>query len=434
MDIINRIWSSLGSRGLSVFIFIMGLTCLLFLAVFGAIIPIWWVNSIATLLPFKVLYILFFINLVICEIKWIPVVIRRCKRPEIPEKEEYCERFRHRSVVRGPWSVASGLEKYLRRRGYKVEGQGEQGPENPSLLAPRSSLLLYAYRGRFSPIGNLLFHLSFLFIAAGVFVSMFYRFEARVLLMEGQEFAGFTAEYGRNAPDMRFNVLDIEPGFWKEKLLFTELFARIEYKGGEDVVRISKAANTNGANITIQGISYTPKYILRNLAGNVLDVGYVNLSNFVPGTEDYFIIPGFPYKIYVSIYPDFEVKEGKAGTKSMNLANPRYLVRVSRGKIPAFSGVLGLKDEVYFDGLALSFPEIKYNGTFQIVRDPGVWLIWAAFILMGTGLLWKLLFYRKEVAVSTFGDKTYLYVNSDYCPALFLNRCAAIIERGLPAC
>lgn len=418
MGIANKLWDFLGSRNLSVYIFIMGLTYILFLAAFGAVVPAWWVNNISNLLPFKVLYILFFINLIICEIKWMPVVVRRCRRPKVPETEADWQRFGRKLTVQSSEFRVQELGKYLKRRGYRIQTTDNRlQTEDLGLESKVSGLesIFYAYKGRFSSIGNILFHLSFLFIVAGVFVSSNYRFEKKVLLMEGQE-----SEDG-------FKVIRIKPEFWKERLLFTDLLADIESKDGKNVVRLSSSANVRGAKITIQGISYAPKYVLRSLNGGMADVGYVNLANFVPGSVDHFSIPGFPYKIYVSLYPDHEIREGKIGTGSMNLSNPGYVIKVVRGKTLVYSGVLSLKDEAFFDGFGLSFPEIKYNGTFRVVRDPGMRLIVVAFILMGVGLTWKLLFYKREVAVRIFGDATCLYVNSDYYPNLFLKRYMAVI-------
>lgn len=421
----TKLWDMLGSRNLSVYIFITALTYILFLVCFSAAVPAWWVSNISRLLPFKILYILFFVNLVVCEIKWIPVIIKRCGKPEIPITEEDYQRFRHKVVVSGQWSVVSrGLERYLRRRGYRVRSwessepkvRGQESEEkNFSLPTPHSSPILYAYKGRFSPIGNLLFHASFLLILAGVLFSMISHFEKNLLLMEGQ-----SSEDG-------FDVVEIKPQFWKEKLLFTDLMAGIKSDKGEDEVRISQAARINGSKITIQGIGYTPKYVLRNMNGDVVDVGYVNLVNFIPGSVDNFSIPGFPYKIYVSIYPDFEVREGKVGTRSMNLNNPRYGVRVVRGKTMVYSGMLGLRDEAFFEDFSLSFPEIKYNSTFRIIIDKGEPLIWTGFILMIAGLIWKLLFYRREIAVMVFGDEIYFYLNSDYYHALLLKKCTTVL-------
>lgn len=234
-------------------------------------------------------------------------------------------------------------------------------------------------------------------------------------------------------PNIDFEVERIEPKFWKNELLFTYLAATLKDREVEGIVKLNSALKLAGNRVTIEGISYTPRYELRELTGRLLDIGYVNLANFAPGTVDTFRIPGYPYKIHVSIYPDIEFKNGKIGTKTMNLNNPRFLLKITRGKFIVFSGLLGLNDEAYFDGLGLSFPEIKYNGVFRVIRDPGEWLIWMALILMVAGLIWKLLFYRREIAVGILGDKIYLCLNSDYYPALLLRRYRTILEAGSAA-
>ena len=48
--------------------------------------------------------------------------------------------------------------------------------------------------------------------------------------------------------------------------------------------------------------------------------------------------------------------------------------------------------------------------------------IWTAFVLFGLGLVWRLLFYRREIAVVIESDKATIYGNSDYYPSLFENR------------
>lgn len=421
----KRAWNFLGSRNLSVFIFIMGMTYTLFLVIFSMVVPLPWVANISRLLPFKVLYLLFFINIVICEIKWIPVIVRRCRKPKMPERPEDLERFGHKITVSREPSAVCRLERYLRRRGYKIQGSGiwGQGSENPS------PVLLYAYKGRFSPIGNLVFHAAFLFLLAAVAVSMFFRFEGSARVTEGYQFSGLPQEYVMisasplaSLPQVSFFLEKITPRFWEDKLLFTELKADVRYQGGEGSVWMSSPLKIGGARITINGISLTPMYTLKDSEGKVLDEGYVNLAVFAPGTEDHFQIPGFPHQIFVSFYPDFAMEGGKPVNRSMDTNNPRFFLRVFRGRMPVFSGFLRLGEEGRFESLSLSFPEFRYWGDFRIVRDPGFMYIWIAFVLFVTGLVWKLLFYRREVFVAREGEVLYLYGSSDYYHRLFENR------------
>lgn len=422
----RRLWDFLGSRDLSVYIFIMGLTYTLFLVVFGMIVPVPWVNNISKLLPFKVLYLVFFINLTICEIKWIPVIIRRCRKPKVPETSYDLRRFGHKIKVQNPKFKIQGLEQYLRRRGYKIWNSDNN---DNSTLNTKQSTLLYASRGRFSPVGNLLFHLAFLPLLLGVAASTFFRFEGSARLTEGYPFTGTIREYSSVSisplgalPEVSFFLNKITPSFWKGDLLFTDLRADVKDRLGPGSIWMSSPYRMGGASITINGIGLTPMYILRDRAGMELDAGYVNLAVFTPGNEDHFEIPGYPYQIFVSFYPDHEMVEGKVVNRSMNTKNPLYAVRIFRGRVPLYSGMLKPEDDAVFENLRLSFPDFRYWGEFRIVRDPGFAFIWVAFFLFGVGLIWRLLLYRREIIVVRSDEGVILYVDSDYFQALFLEK------------
>ena len=426
----RRTWNFLGSRDFSVFIFIMGLTYVFILAIFGMLVPVPWVNNISKLLPFKVLYILFFVNLIICEIKWLPVIIMRCRKYKKPETLEELERFRHQITVQSSEFKVQELEKYLKWRGYRVRSQKsevrsqESGEKNSSLLTPHSSLILHAYKGRFSPLGNLLFHVSFLLLLIGVGVSSLFRFEGSARVTEGYSFSGSIPEYSgiSASPKLSFSLERISPEFWEGQLLFTELKADIKYQGGTGSAWMSSPLKIDNAKVTINSVSITPMYILRNKEGKELDAGDVNLAVFVPGSEDYFQIPGYPHRIYVSFYPDHEIKGEQIINRSMYPKNPAYFLKIYRGKLLVFSGLVRQGEEAEFESLRLSFPEMRYWGEFRIVKDPGFVFIWTAFIFLGIGLTWRLLFYKNEIVVIKKDDAVYLCGNSDYYPVLFKNK------------
>ena len=423
----KKLWDFFGSRNLSVFVFIMGLTYTFFLVIFSMVVPLPWVTNIAKLLPFKVLYSLFFINLIICEIKWIPVVVRRCGKLKPPETDKELGRFRHKVNVGSTGSNVTILENYLKKRCYRLQKPevNINGTEEIS-----SSKIIYAYRGRFSPIGSICFHLAFLFLLGGVVVSMLFRFEGSARITEGYPFTGTAAEYSMisaspfaSLPRISFFLEKITPEFWADELLFTDLRADISYDGVDrGSAWMSSPLNIEGSKISINGISLTPMYILKNKEGRELDVGYVNLAIFTPASEDHFQIPGFPHQIFVSFYPDFAMEGERPFNRSMNVKNPKYFVRVFRGRIPAFSGFLKPGEEARFENLRLSFPKFRYWGDFRIIKDPGLVFIWTAFVFFGLGLVWRLLFYRREIAVVIESDKVTIYGNSDYYPSLFENR------------
>lgn len=425
MKIIKKSWDFLGSRNLSVFIFIMGMVYYLLLYAFSLLVPDWWLLNLSKLLPYQVFYILFIVNLVICEIKWIPVILRRCKKPEAPSSEEL-NRFRKRVEIGEALFNRKKITSWLKINLYSIKEGNTSGRNN--------DLVLYAFRGRFSPLGNLMFHVAFILILTGVYMSLQYRFEGKVYLIEGQKFNGTYGEYanvkvapGTDFMKSPFRVKEIKTNFWENQLLFTDLRAEIVDSRGEIFpVWLSKAGKIDGHRITIKEVSYTLNYNLREKNGKMLDEGAVNLANFGPGTFDSFQIPGFPYKISVSIYPDATISKGAIVNRSMNLNNPFYYVKVMKNKGLLYSGIVKGRESFGFDKFMLSFPKVSYIGAFSIVKDPGIWWIITAFFIMITGLLWRMVFCKNEVALVREGAKIVIYARSDYYSVTLMEKCSKV--------
>jgi len=404
----------------------MGTVFYLILYVFSLIVPDWWLTNLSNLLPYKVLYILFIVNLVICEIKWIPAVLRRCKKSRIPESLEEVNRFREKVEVKADALNTNKLASWLRRRLYSVK-------ETPATNYSRGFLLFYASRGRYSPLGNIMFHVAFILIIVGVYMSMQYRFEGKIYLIEGQKFTGSYGEYaslqvgpGADFMKMPFQVKDIETKFWESHLLFTDLRADITSGNETFSVWLSEAGDIDGHRISIQEVSYTLNYILRDKSGRTADRGAVNLANFGPGSFDSFHIPGFPYKISVSIYPEAAIEKGIIINRSMNLKNPAYNVKVMKNKRLLYNGVVKGAGLISFDGFTLSFPKVNYIGAFKVVKDPGLKWIIASFVLMIAGLVWRMIFCRNEVAVVRDEGCIVIYARSDYYPVTLMEKCCKV--------
>lgn len=400
-QMLKRSWQWAGSRELSVIILVMCLIYVLIPAIFSCLIPSKWLDIISGLLPYKVLYALFFINLIIAEIRWIPIVIGQCAMANAPDTPEKLQTFRHATAVPGPGFSVPAFEQYLKRRGFKVR----------NTAGPAGAPLLYACRGRFSPIGNLLVHASFLLLLAGILTSLLFRFEGAATLTESQSFSGGRAAYKSIAasplatlPEVDFDVEKISANFWQGRMFFTRLDAELLHRGGRELTGINSAATVGNSDVTLASYGYAPMYVLKNSKGEIIDQGYVTLNIIAPGSEDAFKVPGYPHLIRVSFYPDHAEVAGKMTTRSMNPVNPIYSVRIFRGRLLLYSGLVKPGEWLDYDGLRLSFPSFARWGDFRVVSDPGYPLIWAAFIMLGIGLVWKLLFYRKEVVLWRDGE------------------------------
>ena len=432
-EILTKIAVLAGSRKFSVFVLVMSITYVLILVVFGLLVETRWLDIIAGLLPFQLLYALFFLNLILIGIKWLPAVLRQCQGAEWPQNAEKLSRFKHATAVQGAGFRVQEFTHYLKRRGYQV--RAGEGASNAA-RGTHPATLLHACSGRFSPIGNLLFHAGFLLILVGAVLNVLYRFEGVAIIAEGRPFTGDKAEYRTIAgaaaaalPEVDFDVEKITAEFWGGRLFFTRLEAQLLHRGGRDIAKLSSAVQVGNAAVTIASYGYVPMFEFRNKTGLGVDRAYVKLNIFSPGNEDYFQVRGYPYKIFVSFYPDYAEVDGKIVNQSMDPINPVYFLRILRGRLPVFTGVVKPGEWAEYDGLSISFPSFIKSGDFQIVRNPGNPFIWIAFIMMGVGLGWRLLFFRKELVLwQDDAGRTWLAGHFDYYPKLHAGWLASLAE------
>ncbi|MDH5718010.1 MAG: cytochrome c biogenesis protein ResB [Spirochaetia bacterium] len=471
---IQNIWNFLGSRNLSVIIFIVSMTYSFILFMFALVVPTWWVNTIAKLVPFHILYMLFFLNITLCIIRWWPVIKSQCKLPANPQSKEETDKFKLKITLSAKSNAIQKIQEFLKTKGFQI------------YISEQTNKFLYSIKGRFSAMGTLLFHLSFLFLLFGVIINLLFRFEGTAILIEGQKFYGLRNQYKNISPSFlssppktTFQVDKINPAFWEGKMLFTSLEAAIfqdmkitqenEIKKKENenesttekiiqeteiiqesnqetlrkLITLSTAEKIDEAMVTLTGFGYAPEFTLKNLNDEILIEHYLILNIFAPGSTDTYSIPtplykggyDYPYTFFISFYADYAEKDGKPVSKSMDTNNIAYGLKIVRGSYPVFEGILKPNQWIEFDDLKLSFTDLKRWGNFRIVRAPGRIFIWLGLILMIAGLIYRLCFYRKEILfIEDDNGKLYLYGKFHYYQNLnkiWLENLAKKINEGL---
>lgn len=418
----KKLWDWAGSREFSIFIFIAAITYSLISYVFALLVPKSWFDIFQTLLPMTVLYVLFFINLLICEIKWIPVVIRRCRRPEPPVLTQL---GRYRQVVINQSLSGDKLKDRL-PKAYTLCEQEEEGKK-----------ITHAFRGAYSPLGNLLFHISYFFLLTGILIGLLFRFDGTALVAEGTKFNGSEKSYQSVSlspyavlPDINFTLNSVNPEFWGNELLFTDLRADITLTNGrKESAWLSSPVRIGGAKVSIAGIGYAFRYRLTDDKDNELANGMELLNVFMPGVEEGFKVPGYPHRFLVAYYPDAVIKNESVINRSMNRINPVIGLRVYRGRLPVYSGLMREGEKAEFDSLKFSIEEVKYWGDFKAVKNPGFPWIWAAFAMMVVGLIWRFIFCRKEIVVVENEGGVSVYCRSEFFPGLFEGILKSLLER-----
>lgn len=432
----RRALRALRSPECSVLLMATGILYVGMLAVWGTASPLKVVRNISRLFPFKALYAVLLLNLVLCMAHRLPATLKRCQRTRPPAGLGDLGRYRTRAVTVGRQnpSVLADLARALERRGYRV-----------SLDAGGRAFA--ALRGRFAPLGDLAFHLAFILILIGAFVTAYTRFTGDVVIAEGQTFWGERGDYlrfqpredfSRRAPRLSFAVEEIGAAFYRDELFFTDLYARVRYPAnspaGRATVRLSQPLRLGGAMVNLVGYGFAPVYVLRGPDGRELDSAVVNLNVFPPGVEDSFRLPGLPHQVYVTVFPDPVLTDRIPRSRSNNLRNPMLRLRVYRHKVRVYEGVVPLGSSVSFDGLRLEFPELRRSGQVRVLRDPGAPWVFAAFLMGIAGLAFRLLWHRREVAglvVSEGGDATlHVGAEADVFRHLHWARLRGLLERG----
>jgi len=391
--------------------------------------------------PVFILFGALFLNMTVCMANRWKAIWKRCieKAPQIPtiRREGSANSLPIlKGGLNGGKDFLQLLRKGLSRRGFRTY----PGPEGDSI---------WAVKNRWTPMGSVVFHLSFLVMLVGAIVSSGTRFSGIAVLAEGQPFSGQKREYlntitKKNTPEalpkVEFIMSKLSPNYNTQgRLVDLAATLSVPKKEGrrEVVVRMNRPYREGATSVLLNAHGVTPLWVLRDNSGRELDGAFVNLM-VLQGREDRFNIPKPPYTVIVRFFPDYA--EGKDGptTRSLVLNNPIFQIEVIKDEPgvliekPVFSGLIRPGEPARFDGYSLAFPEIRYWAQFLIVRDYGIPILFAGFVVAILGLLWRLVFSRREMVawiVNRGGSSELHWVEkSDYYPHLFAWQCRELVE------
>lgn len=402
----RRLWDVASSRRLSVWLMSgVALGYAVWVVPFQVYgVPAWRVRNIAGGLAFEILGALLLANAIACVIRQAPGIARRCSG-SFGDPEQLLDGSRARAIATDVDAsrALDAAARRLRRRGYRVR---------------REPGRVYARFGRFSSVGTVLFHLALTLIAVSAILSAQGYFRGKAVLVEGEAFDGSVREaYAEPSvdemaaipesrlPAVTFELLTIEPAFWKDVQLFTKLEARISHAGERSrVIAVNRPAHIGDASVAIDGFGYAPEFRIEGPEGTIAD-GFVKLKVFPPGSTDRVDIAGSPYQIEIQVFPDASLDGKKIQSRSFNLVDPLVLLRVrdvmlDEGGSPAYEGELRLGETAEFFGYTVTVPSIRYYAEVRIVRNPGVpWFV-AALLTGMAGLVLRVVFRQRFVAVA----------------------------------
>ena len=239
---------------------------------------------------FSAIYILLMISLVGCIIPRTLIYLRnvRSEPPAAPRNLLRLPDQTSYSTTDDVDEVLTHARTVLRNRGYRLRTADRDG-DNKSVSAER---------GYLREVGNLIFHLSVIFVLIGFAIGSLFGYQGGVLLVKGQQFANASASYDDFNPGSLFGAEDFDPflmtvdGFdieWLTKgsaagsargfvapLIYEPTIGAVEERYD---LRVNHPLSIGDTDVFLIGHGYAPVITVRDGDGNVT---YSAPSVFLP--------------------------------------------------------------------------------------------------------------------------------------------------------
>ena len=365
---------------------------------------------------------LFFINLSLVMADRIPLIWRRCWSVEPPTGSVALQNYKNYLVLEGKSLV--DLAGVLKGAGYKVF------PADNALVAVRN---------RFSPLGTILFHLSFMVLLLGGVTTFYTKFRAEADVAVGEAFSGnYTRILKRprigKIPVSSFGVAEVKPTYF-DRNVTVDLKVALDTVHGRKVFGINRPYRDGSLSFVINDIDMAPLFVLQDQAGKELDGAVVKLK-VLGGREDSFKLSGYTFKTL--FHPDYQSdrtgkQSGKAGlpqalkqfpespegNRDKEIVNPAFTIAVYRDNELLATGVVRPGESISFDGRRLTFSELSYWVHFYVGAERGLMIVYAGFLLMTGALVMRLWFFRREIRAVAEGETLHVAGRGEYFPTLF---------------
>lgn len=364
-----------------------------------------------------VLLLLFFISLLVVTADRVPLILMktRLKKEPLSFSADAIRKnpVAHVVQTRGnPDRIPERIRAFFReKKWYLIENtEGD---------------LFLGIKNRLSPVGFLLFHLSFFLCLIGGLLIMYTRFSGKLALTEGQAYQGDRTQFHRIIAEPRIMKTLPEVSLFLEKVhpsyegavptdLTVELDVTYEDERVREVLRINEPVKRGALSIIAETVDISPLFILKDRAGNIVDSAFVSLK-VLQGREDSFELrPDGPYTFQVRFFPDYHLSGGIETTRSLEPRNPAVHLTVRKDFVhKLYEGTIQLGEQADLNGFTIVFKDVRYWTEFLIIREYGSTPLIAGFLSGFMGLIMRLLFYQKRVrmALTSSAGKFVVYVD-----------------------
>jgi cytochrome c biogenesis protein ResB len=265
------------------------------------------------------------------------------------------------------------------------------------------SACFYGVKNRLAPIAFMLFHLSFFLILLGGLISVYTEFIGYLDLAQGESFQGELSRYNRSPslkmpaigspPSASFTVKSIVPRVVNNTPTGISVLL-VDSLGKTHEVDINRPYSTEHTSFVFKHLGVSPLFVLSDSSGKEIGGAYIKLD-VLQRKPDRFALGGFTYT--ATFYPDYVLEDGKRATRSMEFNNPMFFVAVEQGGKKIAEGLVPKNGGLEFAGYRLEMREMPFWVRFYVVKQRGLSILYAGFAIATIGVIWRLLFYRREI-------------------------------------
>jgi len=220
-----------------------------------------------------------------------------------------------------------------------------------------------------------LFSMGILIIISGLALNFLYRFEGIAGLGEGESFMDYdSVEKGplSKPPKFTITVENIEG----DPLKF-DSSVKVKIRSENKLIVLSQGRHVTDfllptSQFSLIRVEPAPRFLITDKEGKELHTAFVKLNLYPQGKEDYFRSPSVAHRFYLSI-------TGKP--------DKPFNIKVVRGKLIIIDKEIAAGEEVEFEGLKISFPEISKWAEVEVRYYPGNILIMIGIVLSIAGVI-----------------------------------------------
>lgn len=261
----------------------------------------------------------------------------------------------------------------------------------------------YGVKNRLAPMAFMIFHLSFYLILLGGLISVYTEFIGYVDLAEGESFQGELERYNTKPrlklpvigtpPEVSINIQSIVPQVVRNTP--TSVSVKLADAGGQShEVGINTPYKTDNSSFVFNHLGMAPLFVLKDPVGTEIGGSYFKL-NVLKGKQDKFRLGYFVFTAL--FYPDYVFEQGQHSTRTQEFNNPTFVLTVERDGERIAEGAVPKDGVMEFGGYRLEMREMPFWVRFYVIKQRGLAIVYVGFALATIGVIWRLLFYRREI-------------------------------------